>query len=156
VHLFDADKLEHDKQTELLECVRASCTIPRTFHPYDVLAGSQLSYPDSDGILIRGEYHVDGGIAGPAPPVLNCSNVIIVSPISGSSKSHRISPTDTSFAIWRELKCRGDLDFQVRPSIQNLKALRVASGFTTSRELQTWYEQGINDANDFLQDWDKQ
>jgi predicted acylesterase/phospholipase RssA len=153
VHLFDADRLE--SEAELLECVRASCTVPRTFHPYDVLAGGELSYPDSDGILIRGEYHVDGGIAGPAPPVLNCTDVIIVSPISGSSKSHRISPTDTSFAFWRELKCRGELDFYVRPSIQNLKALRMASPSTTSQELQALYEQGINDANGFLQDWDK-
>lgn len=151
VHLFDADELEHH---ELLECVRASCTIPQSFHPYDVMLGGELSYPDSDGIFIRGEYHVDGGIAGPAPPVPNCSDVIVVSPISGSSDLHRISPKDSSFSIWRELKCRGD--FCVRPSIQNLKALRVASGSTTSKELQSWYEQGMNDATDFLEVWDKQ
>lgn len=151
VHLFDADELEHQ---ELLECVRASCTIPKTFHPYDVMVGEELSYPDSDGIFIRGEYHVDGGIAGPAPPVPNCSDVIVVSPISGFSNSHRISPKDVSFSIWREWKCRGD--FYVRPSIKNLKSLRVASGLTTSKELQSWYEQGMNDATDFLKDWDKQ
>lgn len=151
VHLFDAHELEHQ---ELLECVRASCTIPQTFHPYDVMVGGKLSYPDSDGIFIRGEYHVDGGIAGPAPPVPDCSDVIVVSPISGFSNSHRISPKDSSFSIWRELKCRGD--FYVRPSIQNLKALRVASGVTTSTELKSWFEQGMNGATEFLEYWDKQ
>ena len=154
LHLFDARLLK--EESELLECVRASCTIPRSFHPQDVLASvGGIVYPDSDGILIGGEYHVDGGIAGPAPPVPDFDGpVIVVSPISGSPSkgSFRISPKDTSFAIWKQLKCRRD--FYVRPSIQNLKALRVASGSTTSSELQSWYEQGLEDANEFLKDWE--
>lgn len=155
LHLFDADTLENDE--ELLKCVRASCTIPKTFHPMDVLESSgHLCYPDSDGILVRGEYHVDGGIAAPAPPVpCNDDQVIVVSPISCSILSNddnRISPKDSSFAMfWKDLKCRGD--FLVRPSMQNLKALRVASGTTTSTELQSWYNQGVQDATDFVSEW---
>ena len=150
VHLFHVDKQD---TTKLLKCVRASCTIPRTsFHPTDVLASSgNLVYPDTDGILIDGDYHVDGGIAAPAPPVPDSKDVIVVSPISGSSPYPRISPRDSSFSIWWELKCRGD--FHVRPSIQNLQALRVASGSTTSEELRSWYEQGMDDANSFLKEW---
>jgi len=154
VHLFDADELNKE---ELLECVRASCTIPRSFHPADVLESSgSIPYSDSDGILIQGEYFVDGGIAGPAPPVPDyVGDVIVVSPISGKARdgSYRISPRDTTFAIWRELKCRGD--FYVRPSFQNLKALRVASGSTALNELQSWYDRGLEDANEFLKDWEK-
>jgi predicted acylesterase/phospholipase RssA len=44
-----------DTREKLLTCVQASCTIPRSFHPMDVLESSgSLVYPDSDGILIDG------------------------------------------------------------------------------------------------------
>lgn len=156
VRLFSGKELV--KKEELLKCVRASCTIPQLFHPVDVLASSgDLSYPNEDGISIQGDSYVDGGISAPAPPVPDCfeGTVIVVSPISGSNNesSLRISPEDTSFAIWKDFICRGD--FFVRPSIQNLRALRVASGSTTTGELQSWYEQGKEDANRFLNEWEK-
>lgn len=157
VHVFSASEL-NDKE-EVLKCVRASCTIPRSFHPMDVLESSgSVAYPDSDGIEIRGEHYVDGGIAGPAPPVpdFHDGTIIVVSPISGSPREDawRISPEDSSFTIWRELKCKGD--FYVRPSVQNLRALRAGSGSTTSVEYQSWYDQGISDANKFLKEWEQQ
>lgn len=157
LRIFSQQDFESDAE-KLLQCVRASCTIPRSsFHPMDILASSNtLSYPDSDGILIQNEYLVDGGIAAPAPPVPDFDGpIIIVSPISGSSsfERYRISPKDSSFSIWKELKCRGDL--YVRPSIQNLRALRVASGSTTSEELQSWYNLGTKDATEFVDEWEK-
>jgi predicted acylesterase/phospholipase RssA len=153
-HVFSEKDL--DTREKLLTCVQASCTIPRSFHPMDVLESSgSLVYPDSDGILIDGGYHVDGGIAAPAPPIpgYHDGEVIVVSPISGSRRwgEYRISPRDSSFSIWTELTCRGGFD--VKPSIQNLRALRVASGSTSLTELQSWYNQGIDDANMFLKEW---
>lgn len=41
------------KNDEILDCVRASCTIPTTFHPFDMFGPtSTLSYPDTDGVSI--------------------------------------------------------------------------------------------------------
>ena len=93
---------------ELLQAVEASCRIPQSFHPADVLesplsgmmgafgggedgggsGGSASTYPDGDGICINDKWYVDGGIAAPAPPTPfdNADKAIqvIISPISGS------------------------------------------------------------------------
>jgi len=155
---------------EVLKAVKASCTIPASFHPSDILWTSQsLQYPDSDGVLVDGVYHCDGGIAAPAPgtPWDNDGGVcpIIVSPISAGSLSifdriqntevpKRISPEDDSFRLLplSSLKCRGG--FTVKPSMQNLRALRMASGLVSSGELQGWYDRGVEDAIRMVEEWD--
>ncbi len=143
----------------ILEAVKASCTIPLSFHPADIMFKNQsITYPDSDGIFIDGSYHVDGGIAAPVPPTpydeRDGSCPITISPISAAAPlfqsketfGKRISPDDDSMRLLplSNISCRGD--FHVKPSIQNLRALRIASGVTSSEELQEWYEKGTNDA----------
>jgi len=164
------------KTDEILKCVKASCTIPSTFHPWDLVSKGELSYLDSDGILLKNDgnddpsaygnygnsninesYYVDGGISQPAPPTpLDLEEgfcPITISPISGPGK-YRISPVDRSLGSSWKLTCRGD--FQVRPSFQNLKALQVASGMAaTTEELTSWYQRGVEDAEKFVQDWNK-
>lgn len=153
------------KTDHILDAVEASCKIPRSFHLADIIFKTQsISYPDSDGILIDGDYHVDGGIAAPAPRTSrdnqDDARPIIVSPISkglpflpsGDGKEqNRISPIDKSWRLlpFSNINCRGD--FEVKPSAQNLKALRMASGMVSSYELQKWYDEGIEDAHRFVQ-----
>ena len=89
---------------ELLQAVEASCRIPQSFHPADVLesplsgmmgvfgggngGGSASTYPDGDGVCIRNSWYVDGGIAAPAPPTpfdhIDNAIQVVISPISGS------------------------------------------------------------------------
>lgn len=154
----------------ILQAVRASCTIPPSFHPVDLLPGlffDKLSYPDEEGIPIDGKYYVDGGISSPAPkiPKVNESTKsIIVSPISYTSYGnnmddtqdevyYRISPSDDSTAIpiIHNVKFRNS--FLVKPSLQNVHALRVAGGMASSDELREWYELGIEDGNKAIGNW---
>lgn len=134
---------------DLLPTIAASCEIPPSFHPWDLFGSHQLQYPE--GIVIDGESYVDGGIAAPAPPVQDAYEKIIVSPISGGydTTSTRISPKDPSFQLpFFQLTARGG--FLIRPSMQNLRALRAASGLTSSYELQMYYDWGTRDAIEFL------
>ncbi len=142
----------------ILEAVRASCTIPASFHPIDLFPGlfnQSVQYPDVEGISIDGSSYVDGGIASPAPilPTVNTngSKTVIISPISftgTSSNIYRISPNDDSWRLLplKNITCRND--FVVKPSINNARALRIASGATTSEELQEWYDRGVADAKE--------
>ena len=94
----------------LLKAVEASCRIPRSFHPVDMVAlnykdwlsgigkhallpgtslgGSRDTYPCEEGVAIDGKGYADGGIAAPFPPTLldgdpACTGRIVVSPIAG-------------------------------------------------------------------------
>uniref|UniRef100_A0A7S3VGY4 PNPLA domain-containing protein n=1 Tax=Chaetoceros debilis TaxID=122233 RepID=A0A7S3VGY4_9STRA len=152
---------------DILEAVKASCSIPQSFHPADIVFKNQsLSYPNSEGVLIDDDYFVDGGIAAPAPSTprdnQDGAHPIIISPISAGSRSlffgeddapRRISPLDNSWRLLpiSTLVCRGN--FRVKPSIQNLKAMRVASGMAASVELQEWYDLGVSDALRKLDEW---
>jgi|AntRauTorckE5430_2_1112549.scaffolds.fasta_scaffold01390_8 predicted acylesterase/phospholipase RssA len=154
---------------KILDAVKASCTIPQSFHPADMIFKSQsISYSDSEGVMIDGQGHVDGGIAAPAPRTprddLEGSYPIIISPISvgepffnSSSQKieKRISPRDDSWRLLpiSNLNCRGD--FFIKPSVQNLRALRMASGLVSSKELQGWYDRGIEDALRLVEDWEE-
>lgn len=154
----------------LLQCVEASCKIPPHFYPVDVLrqnnkwgSSSSLTYPEEDGICIHGISYVDGGISALAPPtpidMMEGACRVIISPISGNlDRSHRkdededgvsavvvrISPSDTSWKLPFDIKCKGE--FNVYPSIQNFKAMQISSGLATPSILQGWYDRGFNDA----------
>ena len=132
----------------LLSTIMASCVIPPTFHPSDLFGKFPLSYPD--GHFIDGEAYVDGGIAAPAPPVDDIYEKVIVSPISGGyNRASRISPRDTSFQFpFYQLRARED--FRIRPSMQNLRALRASSGMTSSYELKMYYDWGMKDGKEYL------
>lgn len=164
----------HTSRDQILTCIRASCLIPPTFHPVDVVASSPSPYPNHEGIAIQDAqgnwgYHVDGGIAAPAPVVVphydndadhwkeTTTRRIIISPIAGTSaRTARISPTTTgrrgwssSFFVLPQIQVQHDMGIQ--PSWFNLRALQMASGNVTSTELQSWYDQGQDDAKRFLE-----
>lgn len=139
----------------LLKCLEASCRIPQHFHPFDVLPNRWFppsSYPESDGVIIDGCSHVDGGISAPCPSspdesVEGAINVQI-SPFSGSSSrgSLRISPSDDSWRLLPfDVTCRGDFD--VHPSLQNIRAMQASAGLTDSATLRKWFERGVEDGN---------
>eukprot|EP00978_Attheya_sp_CCMP212_P006939 scaffold16220_cov51-Attheya_sp.AAC.2 len=152
---------------DIMKCVEASCHIPQSFHPFDIFSRRSLSYPEGDGVLIDGSYYVDGAISCPAPPPTpydkedDCFH-ISVSPISGGKKADdhlernaRISPSDDSFSFLPlDVTLRGQ--FKVKPSIQNLRALRVSVGAASSEELQYWFEKGLEDGEIFVKDWTKE
>ena len=175
---------EHEMQ-RLFSCIQASCRIPTSFHPMDILHfhllpsftffSSKLSYPESDGVTLDGISYVDGGIAAPFPNPLQTSivlhdrpnvkyslnvnqkdHVIMVSPLSYTHKTNifnanytRISPNDSTFSFLPNDVIVGSTSLphnNIRPSIQNIHALRVSMGAANKIELQQWYELGKENA----------
>ena len=148
-HLFRFPANQETNRERLVRCVRASCSIPLSFHPWDILSSSSpVTYPESEGLEIDGDFFVDGGIAAPAPPTPAELQRLVVSPISGGSKGERISPDDDTLGGPFDLPCRGG--FSVRPSLQNARALQIAMGGATSAHLQKWYDLGQKDAERYL------
>mmetsp|Transcript_14334 Transcript_14334/g.20464 ORF Transcript_14334/g.20464 Transcript_14334/m.20464 type:complete len:344 (-) Transcript_14334:111-1142(-) len=159
----------------LMRTIKASCYIPLSFHPIDIFTkATQLSYPKHEGIEIDGTHYVDGAIASPAPPTTDrtlppstASNIIVVSPISGSihpmnspSSSemiHRISPTDNTLSFLpmnMELTARCGT-FRIRPSVQNIRSCFASVGFGASPPmLRNWYNRGFDDATRFLESFE--
>lgn len=93
----DEEKKHHER---LLKAIEASCRIPQSFHPIDMVAlnykyllhklpnTQDNTYPEEEGIEIDGKGYVDGGIAAPFPPTPldgdpSCTGRIVVSPIAG-------------------------------------------------------------------------
>ena len=159
MHLFQFDTTKDRFHSHLLPAIHASCTIPKSFHPFDVFSRRALSYPD--GIEIDGELHCDGGISAPAPPVpsrdphVDTTHHIVVSPISSPHQQMAqgglfIRPKDTSLALPFALTARCG-SFQVRPSLQNLHAMFGSIGATTSSALWDWHSKGEDDAHAFLE-----
>ncbi len=98
IELFSFDDHSRDENTtkRLLEAIEASCRIPQSFHPFDMVAlnykgfmqAQKDTYPEAEGIEIDGNAYVDGGIAAPFPPTpldadKACTGRIVVSPIAG-------------------------------------------------------------------------
>ena len=165
------------KTDELLTVIKASCRIPASFHPVDLLdsggfsyfekfgfSTSSPTYPDGDGVRIDRLWYVDGAISAPAPPTpldsVDWATRVIISPISGScdisnadgalTKNYRISPDDaTRRFLPFELKLRGGL--MVRPSTQNLQALRTSMGMSGKQELTDWYHRGQEDGENWIE-----
>ena len=145
---------------KIFDCIRASCLIPPTFHPLDILS-TPSPYPDHHGIpiddpIVGMEFYVDGGISTPAP-MIDLSEFeadeedtrIIISPVAGTSQyTARISPPLAS-SFWPQIETKYDLGLQL--SWSNLKALRAATGNVSSTELHDWYMRGQDDANRFLE-----
>jgi predicted acylesterase/phospholipase RssA len=164
------DRHHNNQQIDnILMAVKASCVIPKSFHPYDMFSNQHsISYPDEDGILIDGRYYVDGGIAAPIPPTSlcddqNCLGRIEVSPISGPKPTTTttpknilsIRPNDTSMTLLPfTLATKRCQPFEIRPSVQNLRALVVSIGLARPEVLRDWYQRGTDDANEFLHTYD--
>ena len=148
LQVFDFVSTSDDR---LLQALEASCRIPPSFHPWDIISSTR-SYADSEGIRMdNNDYYVDGGIAAPAPPTPPNLRRILISPIAGQSKNNdwRISPASSSYS-WPSIDLKHN--FGVDASFANLRALRAAMGMTTSSELKVWYQRGQDDAQRFLED----
>mmetsp|Transcript_63816 Transcript_63816/g.74743 ORF Transcript_63816/g.74743 Transcript_63816/m.74743 type:complete len:300 (+) Transcript_63816:176-1075(+) len=160
MQLFDFPDEKRDLPY-LLHTIQASCTIPPTFHPYDIISSRPLSYPEEGAIKIDGFHYVDGGIAAPAPPTpfdmdVN-SHRIVISPLSGghSASECSIRPRDTSWSLPWDITASRDRSFRIRPSVQNLQALLGSIGAASPAVLKKWYDRGTQDAEWFLNDWNQ-
>ena len=133
------------KDPRLWDALKASCMIPSTFHPIEILSSRQVPIY-SEGVLIDGEYYCDGGIAAPVPPTPDSYERVEVMPFDSSSECPcRIAPGPATFP---SVTLRGGT--RVSASWKNLKALRVAMGGASSADLQEWYERGQEDADHFM------
>jgi predicted acylesterase/phospholipase RssA len=157
------------QRNKILDCIRASCCIPPSFHPLDLVSSSS-PYPEQEGFPIHDDvvgiqFYVDGGIATPAPMLVppemdnddgkNNSTVprtILVTPITGTSDhTLRISPGGTT-SYWYTPQIHFHHDMGCYMSIANIKALQMASGMNvSSSELHSWYQRGQDDAHLFWQ-----
>ena len=130
----------------LLAAVAASCCVPRSFHPFDVLR-SRPTYPAGEGVLLddcNGAY-VDGGITA-AAPIVPAACTVTVSPLSGPTTSrpgHRISP-----ARGTRLGALTLADLPVDLSVDNARALVHSLGASPS-VLRSYFERGQRDAAAF-------
>jgi hypothetical protein len=150
-HMFDFSIGSTSLDPRLMPALIASCRIPGSFHPFDILSSTN-SFADSEGVRIDDNFYVDGGIAAPAPPTLSTLRRIIVSPIAGKSlssksddNSWRVSPNGSPFCLPMTLRH----NFRVDASVANVRALRAAVGMTTGSELRSWYQKGQDDARRF-------
>jgi hypothetical protein len=158
---FDFPPNHLSDDLRLMSAVDASCHIPASFHPVDIVSTTK-TYPESEGILIDNDYYVDGGIAAPAPPPIDASQKdelkymnnlkhVLISPITGTQQQNgiwRISPRSNGSFFSFTL----DHNFRVNASFENLRALRASAGLTSASELQAWYQEGQDDANRFLEE----
>lgn len=170
LRMFEYDTSTEDASSDhLLSAIQASCTIPRTFHPWDVLSKFSPTYLDEDGIEIEGSFFVDGGIAAPCPvwrgdleaQDREVANIILISPISGSLLLQppilgSIRPSDSSFKLplIGHLAPRSEsAAFRIRPLVQNLQSLVASMGAVHPQILHDWHQQGVEDANIFWSKW---
>ena len=169
LHLFDFRPVHAEFRTisaswtndELLQAVEASCRIPPSFHPADVLespllggmlgafggfgGGSASTYPDEDGVCINGRWYVDGGIAAPAPPTPldGADNAIrvVVSPISGGPLAEEAEDGDGDEMIRRR-------SHRISPSDDTRRllpfALRLRGGLSVFPSVQNLRALGIS------------
>jgi predicted acylesterase/phospholipase RssA len=145
--IFHFQPNDKERDEMILECVEASCRIPRTFHPWDVFS-TNVTYPEEDGIWIEDDYYVDGGIAAPAPPT-TAEPRLIISPVSGTSThSHRISPDDRSLSVGQ---LNAEVDFKTKLSWQNLQAISTSMGMASAELLRDWYQRGQDDASQYIE-----
>lgn len=143
----------------LIKAVEASCRIPQSFHPFDMLMST--STYEGEGIEIDGSLYVDGGISAPFPPPCphelgttstNDYQRILVSPVELKSRSdnkheHYIFPSSYKSNSWY-IHTRGDIKIQA--SLGNLRALLAAGGFISGESLKSWYERGLENGQYFV------
>ncbi len=109
----------------LLKAIEASCKIPRSFHPFDMVAlnykgalqMNKGTYPDQEGTEIDGKSYVDGGIAAPFPPTpldgnTDCTGRIVVSPIVGEY-FYKQSDDEKSLPLLKAIKPAADASWKV-------------------------------------------
>lgn len=109
----------------LLKAIEASCKIPRSFHPFDMVAlnykgalqMNKGTYPDQEGTEIDGKAYVDGGIAAPFPPTpldgdTDCTGRIVVSPIVGEY-FYKKSDHEQPLPILKAIKPTADVSWKV-------------------------------------------
>jgi hypothetical protein len=164
------DDLEH-----LMVGLAAGAAIPPSFHPMDMLRTRGPTFPEEDGVRVRGvrvsgaandgsgsgseedSYFVDGGIAaGAGPRFPGELRTIVIAPVSGGEgygAVNRISPPDLPrgrLGAWvPDVSVGGNL--RVRPTLLNLRRLQLALGAGASEAaLRGQFACGVDDGRAWL------
>jgi len=145
----------NDSTDNIIDVVNASCRIPSSSHPVDIISNKQRIYAEHEGVQLgtHGSF-VDGGIAAPAPPTSPDLMRIVVTPLVGKTPttalSHRISPSPEHLTFsWPSINLNYDLSIPLI-CIDNLRALRMSMDIVRSSELEEWFLRGQRDAESFL------
>jgi len=158
-----------DSQEQLSRALIASCTIPASAHPFDLLQNGQ-KYPEHQGIWLpqscvyetltlnqskrEQDAYIDGALSASIPSLIPHANCTIsVSPIAGlgprwSNSNHgdniHICPPDTSLRIPFIIPKLAGLPCFL--SLANLRALPCALFGGNLDFRQRWYDAGMTDA----------
>lgn len=142
----------------LLRCVRASCHIPLSFHPFDLRHASAATYPSDEGYEVDGEFFVDGALSRAVPRLLDSDApggckaplVVLVTPASGphvvssarSIADASVRPDDETFRV-------GTARLAGLPcflSLGNLQSLSIAAFGGDEAALRGAFDRGTDDA----------
>ena len=151
-----------DTRENLLQAVRASCHIPASFHPLDMLRSRAAPYyPAAEGIKVGAEeYFCDGGISAAVPqlpPLAPSTTLVQVVPIAGPRGGsggddvgvERISPGD--FPFFPSASIAG---LPVYLSLGNARALALSVGGGSPEALTEQFKLGEMDASTWWEHWE--
>ena len=143
-------------RAELIDALFASCRIPRSFHPLDMLrGGAALKYPANEGKRVRGTPYVDGALSSLCPsPAVAGATTLKVCPLAALPSEFLICPEKPSTVgkgipnIGLGHRTVGGLPLHA--CLSNLKLLQAGAFGAAPRELERLYDDGCADAERYL------
>ena len=164
----------YDSAHELMRCILASCAIPPSAHPFDLLRSRPPTYPEAEGIVVaphcewdgvsrsteesrdqlpsspHGEAFVDGGLSAavPLPPAEMQLALVTVAPISGprgSLGSDHLHVCPADDSLKLPFAAPSLAGLRCYLSVDNLVAARRTLG-ASPKALRKYYERGQEDA----------
>eukprot|EP00941_MAST-03F_sp_MAST-3F-sp1_P003592 g3592.t1 len=136
---------------DLTKCLRASCTIPPGFHPFDAFLPSNY---ENMGMEYKGSELMDGALSQFAP----CLNkkTLIISPFSLISSTYpsellvmpeRMKPVKSIFTP--KISLPGDGNLKLPLNLTNINRMQIAFG-APRHVLKSVVDAGVQDATNFL------
>lgn len=146
---------------ELLQCLRASCHIPVSFHPLDLftncLSSRNLTFPAHEGVKIDQSLstYVDGAFSASIPQ-LHVDASISVSPLLCKVDFPTILVHPESRPVIKtefmpfEIPCYVTVGGQrCKICIQNLRAISCAIALTR-KQREEWFHKGVSDGKEVV------
>ncbi|GAB5363644.1 hypothetical protein AAMO2058_000901600 [Amorphochlora amoebiformis] len=150
---------------QLGQTIQASCHIPPSFHPFDMLR-SRAIYPLSEGKAIThlpGSTYCDGGISRSIPAIPDVDLTVTVSPIAGPREQIGDRGELEGLAVAHVCPERSGLRLgsvgiagqRADISAANLKRLSKAFTGSSPEDMRALFEDGIRDGDLFVKDYER-